>query len=220
MQFLKLAEGEKLSINDDMLKRAVNVGFSGGEKKRNEILQMAVLEPTLAILDETDSGLDIDALKLVSDGVNALRSEDRGMLMITHYQRLLDLHPAGSRPCPGTRQDPSPAARNWRSSWKRPATPTTRRPEGAEEPMADLTTLVDGFRQASSEEPGWLSKSREESRSRFNAHGMPTRRTESWKYTRLGALAKMGFTAAEERRGRRPSICRACRSRRSTACGS
>ena len=91
MQFLKLvrSKAKTLSINDDMLKRAVNVGFSGGEKKRNEILQMAVLEPTLAILDETDSGLDIDALKLVSDGVNALRSEDRGMLMITHYQRLL-----------------------------------------------------------------------------------------------------------------------------------
>ena len=73
-----------------MLKRAVNVGFSGGEKKRNDILQMAVLEPSLAILDETDSGLDIDALKIVSDGVNALRSPTRSMLVITHYQRLLD----------------------------------------------------------------------------------------------------------------------------------
>ncbi len=75
---------------DDMLKRPVNVGFSGGEKKRNETLQMAVLEPTLAILDETDSGLDIDALKLVSEGVNALRRPDRAFLVITHYQRLLD----------------------------------------------------------------------------------------------------------------------------------
>ncbi len=91
MQFLKMvrSKAKTLSIGDEMLKRAVNVGFSGGEKKRNEILQMAVLEPRLAILDETDSGLDIDALKLVSEGVNALRSEDRGMLMITHYQRLL-----------------------------------------------------------------------------------------------------------------------------------
>lgn len=79
-----------LNISDDMLKRAVNSGFSGGEKKRNEILQMAVLEPSLAILDETDSGLDIDALKIVADGVNALRSPDRAMLVITHYQRLLD----------------------------------------------------------------------------------------------------------------------------------
>ena len=74
-----------------MLKRALNVGFSGGEKKRNEVLQMAVLEPRLAILDETDSGLDIDALNVVADGINALRGPERGMLVVTHYQRLLDL---------------------------------------------------------------------------------------------------------------------------------
>jgi Fe-S cluster assembly ATP-binding protein len=77
-------------MTEEMLKRAVNVGFSGGEKKRNEVLQMAVLEPALCVLDETDSGLDIDALKIVADGVNALRSPDRAMLVITHYQRLLD----------------------------------------------------------------------------------------------------------------------------------
>jgi Fe-S cluster assembly ATP-binding protein len=79
-----------LHIDQDMLRRGVNVGFSGGEKKRNEILQMALLQPRLAVLDETDSGLDIDALKVVSDGVNALRSPDRGMIVITHYQRLLN----------------------------------------------------------------------------------------------------------------------------------
>ena len=73
-----------------MLKRAVNVGFSGGEKKRNEILQMAILNPTLAILDETDSGLDIDAMKIVAEGVNKLRAPERSILLITHYQRLLD----------------------------------------------------------------------------------------------------------------------------------
>ena len=78
-----------LGIGDDMLKRAVNAGFSGGEKKRNEVLQMALLQPRPAILDETDSGLDIDALRTVADGVNALRSPDRAMLIITHYQRLL-----------------------------------------------------------------------------------------------------------------------------------
>jgi len=92
MQFLKLVR-EKLKvmqISDELLHRAVNEGFSGGEKKRNEIFQMAVLEPKLAILDETDSGLDIDALKQVAQGVNALRSPDRAFLMITHYQRLLD----------------------------------------------------------------------------------------------------------------------------------
>jgi len=92
MQFLKLVREklEILHISDDLLHRAVNEGFSGGEKKRNEIFQMAVLEPSLAILDETDSGLDIDALRLVADGVNRLRSEDRAIIVVTHYQRLLD----------------------------------------------------------------------------------------------------------------------------------
>lgn len=90
--FLKLvrAKAKDLKIDGDMLKRPVNVGFSGGEKKRNEILQMAVLEPKMCILDETDSGLDVDAMKLVSDGVNALRDVGRAFLVITHYQRLLD----------------------------------------------------------------------------------------------------------------------------------
>jgi len=79
-----------LQVTDEMLKRPLNVGFSGGEKKRNEILQMALLEPTLAVMDETDSGLDIDALRVAADGVNALRSPDRAMVVITHYQRLLN----------------------------------------------------------------------------------------------------------------------------------
>jgi Fe-S cluster assembly ATP-binding protein len=90
--FLKLVreKAKTLKIDAEMLKRPVNVGFSGGEKKRNEILQMAMLEPRMCILDETDSGLDVDAMKLVSDGVNALRSAGRSFLVITHYQRLLD----------------------------------------------------------------------------------------------------------------------------------
>jgi len=83
-------KADKLNIDIEMLKRPVNVGFSGGEKKRSEILQMAMLEPTLCVLDETDSGLDIDALRIVSEGVNALRSKDRAFLVITHYQRLLN----------------------------------------------------------------------------------------------------------------------------------
>ena len=90
--FLKLLR-EKLkvvSLGEDLLKRSVNAGFSGGEKKRNEIFQMALLEPKMAILDETDSGLDIDALRIVADGVNALRSPERAMIVVTHYQRLLD----------------------------------------------------------------------------------------------------------------------------------
>ena len=86
-------EREKLGMVDEMVKRPVNVGFSGGEKKRNEVLQMAMLKPSLAILDETDSGLDIDALKVVAGGINAMRAPDRSFLMITHYQRLLDYIP-------------------------------------------------------------------------------------------------------------------------------
>jgi len=91
-QFLRLIreKAKSLGMSDEMLKRPLNVGFSGGEKKRNEVLQMAVLEPRLAILDETDSGLDIDALKTVSEGVNAMRNADRSFVVITHYQRLLD----------------------------------------------------------------------------------------------------------------------------------
>jgi len=91
-EFLRVVKekGNELNIDIEMLKRPVNVGFSGGEKKRSEILQMALLEPSLCVLDETDSGLDIDALRIVSDGVNALRSPDRSMVVITHYQRLLN----------------------------------------------------------------------------------------------------------------------------------
>ena len=91
IEFLKIARrnAKVLDIDEEMLRRAINVGFSGGEKKRSEILQMAVLEPRLAILDETDSGLDIDALKIVANGINRLRGPERTMLLITHYQRLL-----------------------------------------------------------------------------------------------------------------------------------
>ena len=92
IKFLKLARAKmtELEMDEKFLGRAVNVGFSGGEKKRNEVFQMAMLDPRFAVLDETDSGLDIDALKIVADGVNALRGPDRAMLIITHYQRLLD----------------------------------------------------------------------------------------------------------------------------------
>ncbi len=92
MDFMALVKDrmKRLDMDESLMNRAVNEGFSGGEKKRNEIFQMAVLEPTLAILDETDSGLDIDALKIVAHGVNSLRSPDRSMLVVTHYQRLLN----------------------------------------------------------------------------------------------------------------------------------
>ena len=92
VEFLKILKAKRdlLGIGDDMLRRALNVGFSGGEKKRAEVLQMLLLEPRLAVLDETDSGLDIDALRIVAQGINALRGPDRAILLITHYQRLLD----------------------------------------------------------------------------------------------------------------------------------
>ncbi|MGD8911520.1 MAG: Fe-S cluster assembly ATPase SufC [Candidatus Thiodiazotropha sp.] len=92
VSFMKLvrAKAKQVKLDEKLLKRSVNAGFSGGEKKRNEILQMAMLEPRLAILDETDSGLDIDALRTVADGVNMLRSEERALMVVTHYQRLLD----------------------------------------------------------------------------------------------------------------------------------
>ena len=91
-EFMKLAKAaaEKLGLPFDMMKRAVNQGFSGGEKKRNEMVQMHILQPFMAVLDETDSGLDIDALRVVSDGINSMRGADRATLLITHYQRLLD----------------------------------------------------------------------------------------------------------------------------------
>ena len=92
MEFMNLVKGKMklVQMNEDLLSRSVNEGFSGGEKKRNEIFQMAVLEPKLAILDETDSGLDIDALKIVAEGVNSLRNENRAFILVTHYQRLLN----------------------------------------------------------------------------------------------------------------------------------
>ena len=92
VEFLKVAreKAEFLEIGENLLQRGVNVGFSGGEKKRNEIFQMALLDPALAVLDETDSGLDIDALKIVANGINALRSPEHAVLLITHYQRLLE----------------------------------------------------------------------------------------------------------------------------------
>ena len=107
MDFLALAK-EKMKLvemDESLMNRSVNEGFSGGEKKRNEILQMAVLDPKLAILDETDSGLDIDALRIVANGINALRSPDRAIVLVTHYQRLAELHRPGLRPCPVGRAD-------------------------------------------------------------------------------------------------------------------
>ena len=128
-EFLKRVreEAAELGIAEDMLKRPLNVGFSGGEKKRMEILQMAMLEPTLCVLDETDSGLDIDAVRIVSEGVNALRSKDRAMLVITHYQRLLELHRARQGARDGGRRHPAKRRQGaGAGAGEDPATPSSR----------------------------------------------------------------------------------------------
>ena len=125
-------EAEKLSMSMDMLKRPVNTGYSGGEKKRHEVLQMALLQPTLCILDETDSGLDIDAIRIAADGVNRLRSPDRAMVVITHYQRLLNYIVPMS--CTSWRAGKfcTRAARSLPWSWKKQATRliAPKRPKG------------------------------------------------------------------------------------------
>ena len=128
-EFLKTVRevAKKLSIDQEMLRRAVNVGFSGGEKKRNEILQMALLEPRLAVLDETNSGLDIDALRIVAEGVNRLRSPQRSFIVITHYQRLLNYIVPDVVHVLSKGRIVRPAARNWRSNSKRAAMPNIRR---------------------------------------------------------------------------------------------
>jgi len=128
-EFLKKVRGlaKTLGVDPDMLRRAVNVGFSGGEKKRNEILQMALLEPRLAVLDETDSGLDIDALKIVADGVNRLRDPGRSFIVITHYQRLLNYIVPDVVHVLSKGRIVRPAARTWRSSSKRAAMPSIKR---------------------------------------------------------------------------------------------
>jgi len=116
-----------LEMDDKLMNRSVNEGFSGGEKKRNEILQLSMLEPKLAILDETDSGLDIDALRIVAQGVNAMRSPDRSFLVITHYQRLLDYIKPDFVHVLVDGKSSDRADRNWRSSLKRRAT-SVRKP--------------------------------------------------------------------------------------------
>ena len=115
------AKNWRCCTEDELLHRGVNEGFSGGEKKRNEICQLAVLEPKLAILDETDSGLDIDALKNVADGVNALRAPDRAFLVITHYQRLLDYIKPTWCMCWPMAVSSKAAGPSWRWSWRRTA---------------------------------------------------------------------------------------------------
>ena len=187
-----------LGIDQEMLRRAVNVGFSGGEKKRNEILQMAVLEPRLAVLDETDSGLDIDALKIVADGVNRLRSPQRSMIVITHYQRLLNyivpdvVHVlAKGRVVKIGRQGTGARARSHRLCAIR------RRGGVMNVEVRNMKTaaeqaLAAAFAAARATLPGKgaVAALREDAFQRFDARGLPHRRVEEWKYTDLRALMR------------------------------
>ena len=177
-------------MDETLLNRSVNEGFSGGEKKRNEIFQMAVLEPKLAILDETDSGLDIDALRIVADGVNALRSPERAMLVVTHYQRLLELHRAGLRARAGRR--PHRAVRRQGAgagTRSRRATPGSRRTAAAavetERTMAEIAQLeryLDAFTEFDGEParaPPWLRELREPRSRALRRSGFPPRATKT-----------------------------------------
>ncbi len=207
-----------------MLKRPLNVGFSGGEKKRNEILQMALLEPSLCVLDETDSGLDIDAVRIVADGVNALRSPERAMLVITHYQRLLnyivpdrvhvlsdgrvarsggpelalELEESGYAEFGDAgcvRGSADHGPVQSSNSGPRPSRPISTSSTSAEKALP-------GARNA------WVSELRRKAIETYGRLGLPHRRIEAWKYTDLRARLDRGASAACARPG--------CRSRRRT----
>ena len=219
-EFMKLVRetSAQLGIDAEMLRRAVNVGFSGGEKKRNEILQMAMLQPRLAVLDETDSGLDIDALKIVADGVNRLRSPERSMIVITHYQRLLNyivpdvVHVmAKGRVVKIGRQGTGARTRGQRlrAIRGRGGLMTARRAHHQDRGRAGAgRCLCGGARQAARQGRARL---REDAFKRFDARGLPHRRVEEWKYTDLRALMRDAKPLAgparrkAERRHRRPS---------------
>ncbi|MGY2935691.1 FeS assembly ATPase SufC [Bradyrhizobium sp. GM6.1] len=188
---------KSLNIPQDMLKRGVNVGFSGGEKKRNEVLQMALFEPSLCILDEMDSGLDIDALRIAADGVNALHSPKRAMVVITHYQRLLNyivpdvVHVMSKRPCREERRQGTGAGAG--SVRLRPV--RGRRVRNFEMNVAVAKTgngraVSDLFASAEGRLPGSPSviAVRREAFETYERLGLPHRRIEEWKYTDLRAL--------------------------------
>ena len=184
-----------------MLRRGVNVGFSGGEKKRNEILQMALLEPRLCVLDETDSGLDIDALKVVSEGVNRLRSPERAFVVITHYQRLLDyivpdvVHVLSQGPHREDRRQGAGARARGDRLRAIPGRGGVRSRMNAEvRPIktAAETALAANFAagEARPAGRGAVAALREDAFERFETQGLPHRRVEEWKYTDLRALMR------------------------------
>src|SRR5947207_12251335 len=196
---------KRMHIEDSFLSRGVNEGFSGGEKKRNEVLQMLVLEPRLAILDETDSGLDVDALKLVAAGVNSLRSPERSCLLVTHYQRLLEhvvpdfVHVLvrGRIARSGDRTLALELERrgyDWVSA---------RRPE--ENMSAPLTARIAEEHVLASRAlapPPALAARRRAALAALAAQGLPTSRDENWKYANLRPLERLRFAPAPVQIGR------------------
>ena len=198
MDFLDLVR-EKMKLmemDQALLNRPVNAGFSGGEKKRNEIFQMAVLEPRLAVLDETDSGLDIDALKLVSGGVNAMRGPERALIVVTHYQRLLNyivpdfVHVlSDGQNCEIGRQGTGAAAR--RERLRRAGDP--RRGRSALTAVAEQTgAWLAEFTALPAIAP-WAQELRETAFQRFAALGFPTTHDEEWRFTNVAPIARAGF---------------------------
>ena len=186
MDFMKLVK-EKLKllhVDDSLLQRSVNEGFSGGEKKRNEIFHMAVLEPTLALLDETDSGLDIDALRSVSEGVNAMRSPDRAFIVVTHYQRLLNyivpdfVHVLSD-------------GKIVRSGGRELALELEEKGY-AGQTAAGARQVMETMVQA----PAWVKERRETAAKRFAEVGFPTTRQEDWRFTNIAPIADAKFALA------------------------
>ena len=194
------AKLKDLDIGEDLLQRAVNVGFSGGEKKRNEIFQMAMLEPRLAILDETDSGLDIDALRMVARGVNQQRAPDRAIVVITHYQRLLDyVEPDRVHVLQGGRivqsGDKSLALelerRGYGASKTRPEEPRERSPMSASSISRSSRRrdpYLEAFGRDRTERARLARGHRDRSLARFAELGFPSRRSEAWRYLDLRGL--------------------------------
>ena len=208
-----------LDMDEKLMNRSVNEAFSGGEKKRNEILQMAVLEPKLAILDETDSGLDIDALRIVAQGVNAMRSPDRAMLVVTHYQRLLNyivpdyvhvlvdgrIVRSGGPELALELEDKGYGT--YRSGSGRASPARDENYEGAIEwqQQAHGNCKITQKASADSRNPlratslSWLRKLRQDAFARFSETGFPTTRDEDWRFTNPAAIAQTHFPARPQR---------------------
>ena len=212
MDFLEFAKEkmELVEMDRSFMSRSVNEGFSGGEKKRNEILQMAILEPRLAILDETDSGLDIDALRVVANGVNALRSQDRAMLVITHHQRLLDyivpdrvhVMAEGRIVRSGDKQLARALEEHGYVGFDQvslePSASVAASVTTGRDGTAGVTVALTGGlalleREPGDDDPVWLTEVRRSASEWVGEHGFPTHKDEDWRYTRLEPILAVAF---------------------------